>query len=114
MVLGTAGTDALKLKSVTELKYDLFIYLVHSECNNSPNVITAVKNIELQKEENIKENIQYIENLKPGYWQKNLTEAEIQKLMEKEIMEAQNNFREYCYNYLVCLSFHQLPMIWII
>ena len=42
-------------------------YRVHSECNNSPNVISAVVNIELQKEENIKENIQYIENLKPGY-----------------------------------------------
>ena len=73
-------------------KYIVENHQVHSECNNSPNIITAFKNIEPQKEENIKENIQYIENLKPGYWQKNLAEAEIQKLRGKEIMEAQNNF----------------------
>ena len=59
-------------------KYIAKNYRVHSECNNSPNVITAVINTEQQKEQNSKENIQYIENLKPGYWQNNLTEPEIQ------------------------------------
>ena len=34
-------------------KYIVKNYRVHSERNNSPNVITAVINIELQKEENI-------------------------------------------------------------
>ena len=57
--------------------------------------MTAVINVKLQKEENSKENIQYIENLKAGYWQNNLTEPEIQKLMENEIVKAQNNFGEY-------------------
>ena len=80
-------------------KYIVKSYRVQSERNNSPNVITAVINIELQKEKNSKENIQYIKNLKPVYWQNNLAEPEIQKLMEKEIVETQNNFREYRYNY---------------
>ena len=84
-------------------KYIVKSYRVQSERNNSPNVITAVINIELQKEKNSKENIQYIKNLKPVYWQNNLAEPEIQKLMEKEIVETQNNFREYRYNYLFSL-----------
>ena len=42
-------------------------------------------NIELQEEVNNKENIQYIENLKCGCWQNNLTEPEIQKMMEKKL-----------------------------
>ena len=95
-------------------KYIVKSYRVPSERNNSLNVITAIINIELQKEQNSKENIQYIENLKPVYWQNNLTEPDIQKLMEKEIVEAQNNFQEYNYNYLFSLSFYQLPMIWMI
>ena len=84
-------------------KYIVKSYRVQSERNNSPNVITAVINIELQKEKNSKENVQYIKNLKPVYWQNNLAEPEIQKLMEKEIVETQNNFREYRYNYLFSL-----------
>ena len=57
-------------------KYIVKNYRVHSERNNSTNVINAVINIEL---------------------------PEIQKLMEKEIVKAQNNFREYRYNYLFSL-----------
>ena len=48
-------------------KYIVKSYRVPSERNNSLNVITAIINIELQKEQNSKENIQYIENLKPVY-----------------------------------------------
>ena len=47
----------------------------------------------------IDKNIQFIGNLKPCYWQGNLSEAVIQCLMEKEIENAQNNFQEYCYCY---------------
>ena len=71
-------------------KYIVKNYRVHNERNNSPSVITVVINIELQEEVNNKENIQYIENLKRGYWQNNLAEPEMQKFMEKKIVEAQS------------------------
>ena len=69
---------------------------LHSEINNSPTVVTAVVNIELQQNEIDTKNIQFNENLKPGYWNRNISK-EIQCLMEKEIEDAQNDFREYCY-----------------
>ena len=84
-------------------KYIVKTYRVHSERNNSPTVVTTVINIELQQNEADTENIQFIENLKPCYWQGNLTKKEIQYLMEKETENAQNNFREYCYCYLCSL-----------
>ena len=93
-------------------KYIVKNYQVHNERNNSPNVITVIMNIELQEEVNNKENIQYIENLKCGCWQNNLTEPEIQKMMEKKIVEAQSILWEYHYNYLYSLSFYQLSVIW--
>ena len=42
-------------------------YRVHSERNNSPTVVTAVINIELQQNKDNAKNIQFIENLKPRY-----------------------------------------------
>ena len=69
---------------------------LHSERNNSPTVVTAVTNIELQQNEIDTKNIQFNENLKPGYWNRNISK-EIQCLMEKEIEDAQIDFREYCY-----------------
>ena len=44
--------------------------------------------------------IQFIENLKPRYWQGTLTEEAIKCLMEKEIENACNDVREYRYCYL--------------
>ena len=80
-------------------KYIVKKYRAHSERNNSPTAVTAVINIELQQNKADTKNIQFIENLKPRYWQRTLTEEAIQCLMEKEIENAQNDFREYrcCY-----------------
>ena len=52
-------------------KYIVKKYRVHSERNNSPTVVTAVINIELQQKKADAKNIQFIENLKPRYWQLN-------------------------------------------
>ena len=52
-------------------KYIVKKYRVHSERNNSPTVVTAVINIELQQNKADAKNIQFIENLKPRYWQLN-------------------------------------------
>ena len=73
-------------------KYIVKKYRVHSERNNSPTVVTAVINIELQQNKADAINIQFIENLKPCYWQGTLTEEAIQCLMEREIENAHNNF----------------------
>ena len=81
-------------------KYIVKKYRVHSERNNSPTVVTAVINIELQQNKADTKNIQFIENLKPRYWQGTLTEEAIQCLMGKEIENACNDFREYRYCYL--------------
>ena len=81
-------------------KYIVKKYRVHSERNNSPTVVTAVINIELQQNKDNAKDIQFIENLKPCYWQGTLTEEAIQCLMEKEIENACNDFREYRYCYL--------------
>ena len=81
-------------------KFIIKRYIVHSDRNNSPTVVTAVINIELQQNEAGNKNISFIENLKPGYWQGNLTKEAIHCLTEKEIEDAQNHFREYRY----CLS----------
>ena len=80
-------------------KYIVKKYRVHSERNNSPTVVTPVINIELQQNEADTKDIQFIENLKPCNWQGNLTKEAIQCLVEKEIENAQNDFREYrcCY-----------------
>lgn len=81
-------------------KYIVKKYIVHSERNNSPTAVTAIINIELQQNEGDTKNIQFIENLKPDYWQGNLTKDVVQCLTEKEIEDAQSHFQEYCYYYL--------------
>ena len=58
-------------------KYIVKKYRVHSERNNSPTVVSAVINIELQQNEASTKNIEFIENLKPHHWQGNLTEEAI-------------------------------------
>ena len=58
----------------------------YSERNNSPSVVAAVINIELHQNES--ETIQFIDNLKPGYWQGNLTGEVVQYLMGKETEDA--------------------------
>ena len=73
-------------------KYIVKKYRAHSERNNSPTAVTAVINIELQQNKADTRNIQFIENLKPRYWQRTLTEEAIQCLMEKEIENACNDF----------------------
>ena len=83
---------------------------LHSERNNSPTVVTAVINIKLQQNEIDTKNIQFNENLKPGYWNRNITKG-IQCLMEKEIEDAQNGFREYCY-LLSLFKFTSSSIIW--
>ena len=45
-------------------KYIIKKYRVHSERNNSPTVVTAVINIELQQNKADAKNIQFMENLK--------------------------------------------------
>ena len=47
---------------------------MHIERNNSPTVVTAVINIELQQNKAGAKNIQFIENLKPRYWQGTLNQ----------------------------------------
>ena len=47
--------------------------------------------------------IQFIENLKPRYWQGTLTEEAIKCLMKKEIENGCNDVREYRYCYLCSL-----------
>ena len=73
-------------------KYIIKKCRVHSERNNSPTVVTAVINIELQQNKADAKNIKFIENLKPPYWQGTLPEEAIQFLMEKEIENACNDF----------------------
>ena len=55
-------------------KYIVKKYRVHSERNNSPTVVTAVINIELQQNKGDTKNIQFIENLQPRYWQGTLNQ----------------------------------------
>ena len=71
-------------------KYIVKKYQVHSETNNSPTVVTAVINIELQQNKADAINTQFIENLKPCYWQGTLTKEAIQCLMERETENACN------------------------
>ena len=65
-------------------KYIVKKYRAHSERNNSPTAVTAVINIELQQNKADTKNIQFIENLKPRYWQRTLT---------FDLILGENNFR---------------------
>ena len=77
-------------------KYIVKGYRVSACKSKSPNVITSCINIPWK----INRALQLDSSLKPGTWVGNLTESEIQELMEASIIEGMNDFALYRYNYV--------------
>ena len=75
-------------------------YRVSAIKNFTPNVVTALLNIVLKSD--ALPLAQYVESLKPIYWEGNRSEEEIQSLMW-DFEACTDDFRVYLYNYITDL-----------